>query len=142
MSGDSPTLADVIRAGDSDAFAGFHDSRAGMVRAYAEAVCGPSRAAEAADAAFVDFLARLRLAADTAPELDDLLRQAARAAAAARMPIQRGPTCAAMPELLAAQMNHELPGDPAPIERHLSECRRCRTTAATLTRAETILQLG
>jgi hypothetical protein len=125
----------VIRNGDADAFAGFYDSRIAVVRAYCDELCVPELADDAVRAAFVDFLGRLRQT-DEEIDLDELLRKAARSAAAVRMPVVPNAACAAMPELLAADANHERRGDAAAIQRHLERCASCRRTAARLMQAE------
>jgi hypothetical protein len=136
-----PSLAALIGAGDLDAFAGFRDAHAAKVRSYCGEVCARERVEEALAAAFIDFLARLRIAGDHDSSLEKLLLAATRSAAAGRFEVWRSlaaveqtgseihPDCAAMPELLAASANGELRGDRTTITRHLSSCPTCAITA-------------
>ena len=81
------TLLGLIATGDIDAAAGFYDGRAPRVREYCLQLCQEELVDEATLAAFADFRAR---AANLSPDIDadDVLRRAARAAAAARFDLR------------------------------------------------------
>ncbi len=87
----------------------------------------------------VNFLARAtERPAGIVPE--DLLRKATREVAAGRMghALEPGdPRCVAMPELLAARVNGELPGSERLVIEHLADCVTCQASAARLEQAET-----
>ena len=144
-------LVDAVRARDRDALASFYDERAGRVREYCALVCPAELVDEATLVAFVDFLGRL----DRAPaslDLDELLCTSTRGAAAGRAEVgeapassrsarrrspraEPGPTCLAMPELLAAYASGELASN-GQLDQHLVECAVCRTTATRFRQAE------
>ncbi len=140
ISGERPTLLELIAAGDPDAAAGFYDARAPSVREYCVEICSPEQADQATLAAFVDFLGRVGGApADADP--DELLRKSTRTAAASRMHLSEPhePTCRSIPELIAARANGELPHNEEPINEHLERCATCRHTAERLAQAEDAL---
>jgi hypothetical protein len=134
--------------------AGFYDARGQTVGAYCAEVCPPELVSEAALASLVDFMARVRAAGQSDPNLDDLLIKGTRTAASARVTVEQPPgtlgrvvgrrkphpvdgaTCRVMPELLAAYANGEFPGEDREIRRHTKGCNVCRTTASRLERAE------
>ena len=134
------TLLELIAAGDVDAAAGFYDGRAPSVREYCLHLCPPELVDEATLAAFADFLGR---AASLAPDADadDVVRRAARAAAAGRFDPHhpRSDACRATPELLAARANGELTRSDVALERHLRRCPTCWETAERLSEAEAAL---
>jgi hypothetical protein len=158
----SPTSAEAAPAPpdraasqpDADPIAGFFERRAPAVLSYCVEACPQGLIDDVARASFVDFVARVRSAADRDPDLDELLLRATRAAAAPRLRVAQPPsrlgarllgrteqpagklTCEAMPELLAAVANGELPGDEQPVRGHLEQCRTCQATAALMRRAE------
>jgi hypothetical protein len=138
----SRSLARTIAAGDADAIAGFRDAHIETVRRYCGAVCASDRAEDACDAAFREFVARVREAGDSEIDLDRVLLQATRSAAAGRFELRGSvqatdpAVCAAMPELLAAEANGELRTDPEVLRRHREGCARCGAIAAQLERAE------
>jgi hypothetical protein len=145
-----PTLSELILADDGDAIAGFRDAHIHKIRAYCEEACPADLVEEARDAAFVDFLGRLRLSDARETDLDDLLLKATRAAAAGRFNVVLGAEaggrrghakapeqiCLAMPELLAAYANGELQGDERQSRRHLERCPTCAATIERMNRAE------
>ncbi len=139
-SGSGQTVLELIAAGDVDAAAGFYDGRAPSVREYCAELCSSDRVDEATLAAFVDLLGR---ASNSPPdaEADDILRRAARAAAAGRFEVgePRPDICGASPELLAARMNGELTRSADALERHLRGCGACRQIAGRLTEADRVL---
>jgi hypothetical protein len=139
-SGSGTTLLGLIAAGDIDAAAGFFDGRATTVREYCRQLCRPDVVDEATLSAFADFRAR---AVNMAPDADaeDVLRRAARTAAAARMELYspRSDVCRGMPELLAARTNRELTHSDEALERHLKRCATCRQTVEWLADAEAAL---
>ena len=133
----------MIAARDREAMARFFEGHGLVVQQYCSLVAAMERIDEAANAALLNFLARAMTApADADP--DDLLRKALREVAAARMEFRAGnggsdavdPICLAVPELLAARRNQELPGSEALLEEHLQGCEICRFTAARLEGAE------
>jgi hypothetical protein len=148
--GSGPTLSELILADDSDAIAGFRDAHIHKIRAYCEEACPADLVEEARDAAFVDFLGRLRLSDAREVDLDDLLLKATRAAAAGRFDVsagaesggRRGHTkareqiCLAIPELLAAYANGELATEERQARRHLERCPICAATIERMSRAE------
>jgi hypothetical protein len=124
------------------AMASFYDDRTSAVRGFCATLCPAERVDEAMDAAFLDFIAR---AAAAPPEVDleDLLRRATREVAASRMDPGAGfapdavtAVCRAMPELLAASVNGELPAEYEPLDEHLRECQICRANHGRLASAE------
>jgi hypothetical protein len=133
-------VLELIAAGDIDAAAGFYDGRAPSVREYCVELCSSDRVDEATLAAFVDLLGR---AANSPPEADadEILRRAARTAAAGRFEVAepRPDVCGASPELLAARINGELTQSVDALEQHLKECTACRGIAARLTEADPAL---
>jgi hypothetical protein len=143
------SLSELILADDGDAIAGFRDAHIHKVRAYCEEACPSELVDEARDAAYVDFLGRLRLSAGGEVDLEETLLKATRSAAAGRMEVQvppgesanareshtPDPTCEAMPELLAALANHELKWEAQLAVGHLEGCPTCATTAARIARA-------
>ena len=86
----APTLSELILADDGDAIAGFRDAHIHKIRAYCQEACPADLVEEARDAAFVDFLGRLRLSDASQTDLDDLLLKATRAAAAGRFNVELG----------------------------------------------------
>lgn len=145
------SLAESIRAGDADAAAGFYEAHVQKIRRYCAEVCHRELITEACEAAFVDFVARVRNGSERAVDLEDVLLQATRAAAAGRfvvepaVPAAAGPpqpragdeaTCAAMPELLAANANRELSRRNEEFLSHAKSCPNCEFTAARASRAE------
>ena len=143
-----PTELELIAARDHDTMARFYDHHVAVVGEFCAAVCPSERVDEAVAAVFVNFLARTSEGpSDAVP--GDLLRRAARDIAASRMqqhgasPGERAdPVCLAMPELLAARVNGELPGEEGPVVHHLSNCRRCQASAARLGQAEVMFPVG
>ncbi len=152
----APSLAATIRLGDVDAVAGFRDAHAEKVRSFCASVCAPERLDDACEAAFIEFVARIRTTEIGDERLDDLLLKATRSAAAGRCQIIRPrPSrdgaqashpdpriCAAMPELLAAAANSELRGDPAALAREQESCPTCAATAARMRTAERAFALA
>jgi hypothetical protein len=143
-----PTELELIAARDHDTMAHFYDRHVAMVGEFCAAVCPDERVDEAVEAVFVNFLARATEAPHSA-EPEELLRKAAREIAASRMeatddPVddQHDPVCRAMPPLLAARVNGELPGQEGPIIDHLSDCSTCQAIAARLGRAEVMYPVG
>jgi hypothetical protein len=133
-------VLELIAAGDVDAAAGFYDGRAPIVREYCVELCSSDLVDEATLAAFVDLLGR---SANSPPgaDADEILRRAARAAAAGRLEVgePRQDICGASPELLAARINGELTRSADALERHLSGCATCRQIAGRLTEADRAL---
>jgi hypothetical protein len=142
-----PSLAALIGAGDADVIAGFREAHTEKIRRYCAEVCSQERVDEAVAAAFVDFLARLRVAEDPEQGLDELLLQATRSAAAPRFEVSGPPSsldvagfglrrdCEAMPELLAAIANGELRRDDA-ARQHIESCETCAASAERIQQAE------
>jgi hypothetical protein len=134
------TELEMIAVRDAGAIARFYDRNAAAVRQFCAAVCPVERVDEAVEAAMVNFLARApETPADAAPE--DLLRKATREVAAGRMEPETAsdfvdPVCRAMPELLAARTNDELPGSGDLVGEHLRDCPVCQASAARLEQAE------
>jgi hypothetical protein len=143
------SLSDLIRAGDADAFAGFRDAHIEMVHRYCEVACPPERVVEACEAAFLDFLARVRDARAGGHDLEGLLLVATRSAAARRFAIPRSADqpgrghrhpassqlrqiCAAMPDLLAARANGELRSGDRVVAHHLASCAICAAGEARM----------
>jgi hypothetical protein len=156
---DSPaSFGQLVFARDPEALATFYDQRAGKVREYCVLVCPAKDVEEATFAAFVDFLGRLDVVG-AGVDLEDLLWNATRSAAAGRADVRTEPRevrapaphrttfrkppattepgaiCRAMPELLAAYANGELAGHEQ-LDAHLVGCSICRTTATRFRRAE------
>jgi hypothetical protein len=131
-----PSLVETIRAGDADAIAGFRDAHIDRVRRYCAAVCAGDRIDEACDAAFREFVARVRESDEA--DLEQVLLRATRSSAAGRLELDdvSEAICAAMPELLAAEANGELRADPEALRRHREGCAACAAVAARLERAE------
>ena len=136
----SESLAELLRARDVDALAGFYDARAGYVEAYCRELCRPEKIEEATLSAFLEFVARASgKAADD--ELDLLLVKSARGAAAARMSVDSAATeCRAMPEVLAARANGEDVRGERAFAAHLDGCEICRQTTTRLIDAEQALK--
>jgi hypothetical protein len=143
----------MIRGGDADAIAGFRDAHEDLVTAFCAAFCTPERVGEAVDAAFLEFVARVRAGAGTDDEpVQGLLLNATRAAAAGRAliapfdsarPSHSDPRlCAAMPELIAAAANGELRGDPTDLAREQAACVTCAATAARMRDADQAFALA
>ncbi len=152
----SRSLAETIRLGDPDAFAGFRDAHAGKVRGYCETVCVPELVLQACDASFLDFRGRLSATQSAAVDLSDVLLRSTRCAAAGRFELARprpsaGESlafhadtgiCAAMPELLAAAANDELRGNPSELLGHQNSCATCAAIAARMREAERAFELA
>ncbi len=138
--GSGRTVLDLIAAGDVDTAAGFYDARAPSVHEYFGKLCSPDMVDDATLAAFIDFSARAT-AAPPGADPDEVLRRAARAAAAGRLNLgdARSAECGATAELLVARMNGELTRSEEPLEHHLKRCSTCRQTASRLTEAEAAL---
>jgi len=151
LSGERPvsspgtSLHQLILAGDPDAIAGFRDSHVHRIRRYVAEACPPELRDEAADATFVNFLGRVATAQDG--NLEELLLNSTRSCAAGRFDVQAPagahrhagapePVCLAMPELLAAFANDELPGQHDAAQHHLDHCPTCAATAERMARAE------
>src|SRR5829696_8596259 len=112
--------------------------RRASVLAYCARLCDPARIAEAADAAFADLGEQLEaLSSDRVADLDRMLLEATRDAAAARVDVSSGAarlasrrstrTCELMPTLLAARASGRLSAsDRAGVERHIARCADCR----------------
>ena len=142
------TLPELLRSGDPDAFAGFRDAHLGAVRAYAAAVCPDDRTADACDAAFIDFIGRLRSGPSPDEDLESLLLKATRSACSGRFIVvpTAGSTrrrsgseiaiCNAVPELLAAERNGESRHDARLVRVHTQRCPTCATTSERIARAE------
>jgi hypothetical protein len=141
----------ALRARSPESLAGFYDDHAGKVREYCALICPAELVDEATFVAFVDFLGRMD-GARADDDLDELLWKATRGAAAGRAEVrdaptskrvgsrrsgksEPGPTCRAMPELLAAYASGELARN-AQLDKHLLECSVCRTTATRFRQAE------
>ena len=111
------------------------------MRAYCAVTCEPKQLHNACDAAFIDFLGRTLTAARNDRPLEELLLKATRSAAAARFRAPVAPAsprpeqCAAVPELLAARANGELPDDHA-LVAHVRHCARCQASAALIAQAD------
>lgn len=144
-------LAELIRSGDADAAARFYDAHAELVRSYCAEACRSELIDSACDASFVDFVGRVRTSSEPYVDLEDLLLKATRAAAAGRFEVEltgstatNAPrqgaggdaTCAAMPELLAAQANNELFQGGEAVPLHAEHCRVCQITTTRMKRAE------
>ena len=144
----TPTELELIAARDHDAMARFYDRHVAMVGEFCAAVCPDERVDEAVAAVFLNFLGRVTaVPQDDEPEA--LLRRAAREIAASRMEAggvsvdERGhPICRAMPELLAARVNGELPGHAGPLTEHLVGCPTCQAAAARLGQADVMFPVG
>jgi hypothetical protein len=142
---EGPSLAHMIRRGDPDVIAGFRDAHVEQVRRYCEEACVPERLEEAVDAAFADFVGRVRAAEGSDLPLDDMLLPATRSAAAARFRIVHPPgthralrrsgdsqLCEVIPELLAARANGELRGSAQAVQEHVDHCATCSGTDARM----------
>jgi outer membrane biosynthesis protein TonB len=151
LSGERPvsspgtSLHQLILAGDPDAIAGFRDSHVHRIRRYVAEACPAELRDEAAEATFVNFLGRVATAQDG--DLEELLLRSTRSCAAGRFDVQAAagahrhaggpePVCLAMPELLAAFANDELPGQHDAAQHHLDHCPTCAATAERMARAE------
>jgi hypothetical protein len=136
---DPPSLAELIRAGDADALAGFRDANAGRVRGYCAEACRPDLVEEAVDAAFAELVGRLRTRpeVEVEVEVDELLIKATRSAAAGRFAeTSADATCLAVPELLAAHANGELRSGEERVTSHVERCPVCTATAIRMLAAE------
>jgi hypothetical protein len=134
---DSASLADRIRGGDTKAISAFRELHLRQMTAYCDVACAPELVDEAVGAAFVDFLGRATQGQHRDEELEALLLDATRAAAAARIRVEaRQAECFAVPELLAALANHELPGDDRVLREHLEDCPVCQGTRTLTEQAE------
>jgi hypothetical protein len=143
----TPSLPDLIREGDPDALAGFRDAHEGAVRSYVAVACDLEDVDEACDLAFLDFIGRVR-ADPRAEDLERTLIAATRCAAAARFRfapadkparsrrLRGSPSCAAVPELLAASANGELEGRDQALRLHVSRCPRCTAVEQQMAAAE------
>jgi outer membrane biosynthesis protein TonB len=130
-------LAERIRGGDAKAISAFRELHVRQMTAYCDVACGPQLIDETVGAAFVDFLGRVIEARYADEELEGVLLSATRAAAAARISVQTAQAeCLAVPELLAARTNHELPGDDRVLREHLEQCQVCQGTRTLMERAE------
>ena len=134
-----------LRADDAVAMSAFRERRLAEVKAYCQEMCAPGDIEEACDAAFLEFAARIRFAPPN-DDPDRLLLKATRSAAGARAVIEpldtAGAECQAMPELLAARANGELPDDDRLIREHLRACIVCESSLARMHRAERRLGLA
>jgi hypothetical protein len=134
---DSLSLAERIRAGDAKAISTFRELHVRQMKSYCDVACPPPLVDEAIGAAFVDFLGRVTEGRQSDEELEGTLLEATRAAAAARITVEATQAeCTAVPELLAAQANAELPGDDRVLFEHLRDCPVCRATHARMEEAE------
>ena len=125
-------------------------ARRACVLAYCARICDPTRIGEAADAAFAELLAALESApADRAVDLDRMLLEATRHAAAERVDAtatasggrlasrRSTRTCELVPTLLAGRASERLSAsDSAALERHLTKCASCRERAQRRDEAE------
>jgi DNA-directed RNA polymerase specialized sigma24 family protein len=137
----TPTELELIAVRDADAVGRFYAQQIPAVREFCAELCPPQRIEEAVQAAMVNFLARAtERPTDARPR--DLLRKATREVAAGRMKLKIvagqvvDPICLAMPELLAARANEELPGADGLVAEHLESCQICQATGARLEKAE------
>jgi hypothetical protein len=134
---DTFSLAERIRAGDAKAISTFRELHVRQMKSYCDVACSPPLVDEAIGAAFVDFLGRVTEGRQSDEELEGTLLEATRAAAAARITVEATQAeCTAVPELLAAQANAELPGDDRILLEHLRDCRVCQATHARMEEAE------
>jgi hypothetical protein len=131
------SLVEAIRVGDEDALAGFREAHAGSVQAFCATVFSDDQLYVVIDAAFLDFAARVRqdLTVEAADDLGEILLKATRSAAAGRVNVTSAGDCAAVPELLAARANGELPNEP-PLSAHLASCPACAALDDRLRHAE------
>lgn len=120
----------------------FYDVRTEAVRGLCASLCPAERVEDAMQATFLDFVARVAAAPSDA-DLEDLLRRAVREVAASRMDPADGadresipPVCRAMPELLAADANGELPPEYEPLTEHLQSCEICQGNRRRVESAE------
>ena len=134
---DNFSLAERIRAGDAKGISTFRELHVRQMKSYCEVACSPELVDEAIGAAFVDFLGRVTEGAQSDEELEGTLFQATRAAVAARIVVEATQAeCLAVPELLAAQANDELPGDDRVLRDHLLDCPVCQATRARMEQAK------
>lgn len=138
----SATERELIVAHAERATRSFYEDHRAAVRSFCASLCPAERVEEAMEATFLDFVARAGAASPDA-DLGDLLRCATREVAASRMDpaVQSGsdsvsPACRAMPELLAARANGELPAEYEPLTKHLRECPICQGNERRLESAE------
>ncbi|PZS08135.1 MAG: hypothetical protein DLM64_13195, partial [Solirubrobacterales bacterium] len=134
------SLAEQIRAAGDDAIvAAFRNAHLPKVQSYCTVVCLPERVDEACDAAFQDFVGRVRIGRGSQADARELLLKATRSAAAGHFALEASTNdsdCAAMPDLLAASRNGELQGGQLTVRRHLESCVRCAAAAERMARAE------
>lgn len=135
--GSERDLVGLVAAGDVDAVSAVYDRHASAVREYCAELLPPELVEEATFAGFVDFLGRAQRA-DPDGDADQLVRRAARTAAAARLdvPDSESAACRAVPELLAVRANGELARDDEALQAHLEGCSTCRGLADSLANAE------
>jgi hypothetical protein len=142
---DLPPLGELLRRGDTDAFAGFRDAHLSAVRGYCAEACAGELVDQACDASFADFVGRLRTGGPPDDDLEQLLMQATRSAAAGRFAIagtlrssagSSEPICDAVPELLAAERNGQLLHGDRQLRAHLEQCRTCADVVERAERAE------
>lgn len=143
------SLAGLIRAGDSDAAAGFYEAHARKIHDYCAKACRWELIEQACEASWVEFVGRIRTSAEPHADLEDVLLKATRGAAAGRFDVasptmvgaaiqatRTGATCAAMPELLAAEANGELFRGNETVRAHVARCSVCGVTATRMKQAE------
>lgn len=137
---------DLILPAGGDAVAELRAAELGRVRAYCAGLSPGGEVDEVIEAAFLELRARASTGGEES--LKELLRKSLRSAAAARTEVQPhegvvpGPECLAMPELLAARSNGELPGDDRAVLGHLAGCPVCQTTLVRMRHAEEVLGGG
>lgn len=136
--------SDLNPAPDSSALAkrlsAFREQHADRIEAYCRVACSADRIDEATEAAFVDFVGRVSEQRVADDGLEATLARAVRSAAAPRIPIEGGHRdCAAVPELLAARANGELPGSDQFLREHLRDCPVCQGTRTRFDRAERVV---
>jgi hypothetical protein len=120
----------------------FYDDHTEAVRSFCASLCPAERVEDAMEATFLDFVARVAAAPSDA-DREGLLRRAVREVAASRMDPAVGadrasilPVCRAMPELLAASANGELPAEYEPLTEHLQSCEICQGNHRRMESAE------
>ncbi len=130
------SLTDRIREGDPDAISTFREEHLEKIRAYCNVACTAELVDAAVTAGFLDFVARVSERRPAEDDLQLVLLRATRAAAAPRMTAEDGQAeCAAVPELLAARANGELPGSDRGLQEHLRGCTVCQGISAQISRA-------
>jgi hypothetical protein len=136
-------LVELIRQGDPEAVARFRASHLAGIRAYAETACRPELVDEAVAASFVDFLGRVCEEELLDEDLPAVLLEATRSAASNRILVEDGEAdCAAVPELLAARANDELPGGDRALHLHVLDCPVCQVTRSRIDEAERAFAQG